>query len=119
MRFVHKYVIYTHLLEVNDGILVLLHLVLDSGYLGSQVLLPLYQTFEHTTRHIMSLLLHHFEVFLNGIKLRLKNLLLHLRRLRYLAELVVRHDNAVVVIVLDLVEEVDAVVSLETLFISE
>ena len=41
MALVHKYVVDAHLLEVNDGILVLLHLILDGGYLGGQVLLAL------------------------------------------------------------------------------
>ena len=67
----------------------------------------------------MPLLLHHFEIFLNRIKFRLKNLLLHFRRLRYLAELVVRHYHAVIVVVLYIVEEIHTLVSLETLFIGE
>ncbi len=114
MAFVHKYVVDTHLLEVNDGILILVHLVLDSGNLCGKVFLALDKTFEYTTRHIMPLLLHHFEVLINCIKFRLKDLLLHLQRLRYLAELVVGHYHAVVVIVLDLVEEIDSVIRLGT-----
>ena len=109
--------VYTHLLEINDAVLVLFHLILDGCNLGGKVLLTLDKTFEHTTRHIMSLLLHHFEIFLNRVKFSLKNLLLHFRRLRYLPELVMRHYDAVIVVVLDPVEEIDAVVSLETLFI--
>lgn len=37
MAFVHKYVVDTHLLEVNDGILILVHLVLDRGNLCGKV----------------------------------------------------------------------------------
>ena len=40
----------------------------------------------------------HFEVFLHRVTLRLQDALLQLRRLRYLAELVVRHDDAIVVV---------------------
>ena len=61
----------------------------------------------------------HLQVFLNGIKLRLKNLLLHLRRLRYLSELVVRHYHAVIIIVPDVIKESHTVLRLETLFIGE
>ena len=42
-------------------------------------------------------------------KLRLQDALLQLRRLRYLAELVVRHNDTIVVVVLDVVEETHAV----------
>ena len=41
MTLVHKYVIYTQLLEIHDTILVLLHLILYGGNLGSKVLLTL------------------------------------------------------------------------------
>ena len=102
--------VYAHLLEINDIILVLLHLVLYGGNLGCKVLLPLYKSFEHTARHVMSLLSYHFKVILYGIQLRLKYLLLHFRRLRYLAELVMGHYDAVIVIVLDLIEEIDPLV---------
>ena len=69
--------------------------------------------------YVVALLLYDIEVFLDRIKLRLKNLLLHLRRLRYLAELVVRHYHTVIVVVLDIVEEIHTLVSLETLFVGE
>ena len=41
MRLVHKDMVYTHLLEVHHVVLLFLHLVLDCGNLGSQVLLAL------------------------------------------------------------------------------
>ena len=68
--------------------------------------LRLIKTFEHTTANIVALLFQHFKVLLNRVKLRLKDLLLHLRRLRYFPELVVRHYHAVVIVVLDLIEEI-------------
>ena len=65
----------------------------------------------------MPLLPDNFKVFLHAVKFRLKNLLLDFGRLRYLAELVMRHDDAVIVVILHLVEEGDTVLRLETLFI--
>ena len=72
-------------------------------------MLALLQTFQHRPRYVLSLLAQHFEVFLHRVKLRLQDALLQLRRLRYLAELVVRHNDTIVVVVLDVVEETHAV----------
>ena len=119
VTLVHEDMVDTHLLEIHNIIPILIHPVLNGGYFRGRVLLTLDKTFEHTTAYVMPLLFQHFEVFLNRVKLRLQDLLLHLRRLRYLAELVVRHYHAVIVVVLDPVEEINAVVSLETLFIGE
>ena len=47
--------------------------------------------------------------FLHRVKLCLQDALLQFRRLRDLAELVVRHDDTIVVVVLDVVEETHAV----------
>ena len=48
MAFVNENVVYTHLLEINDAVLVLLHLILERFKFGGQVLLALDKTFEHT-----------------------------------------------------------------------
>ena len=103
-----------HLLEVNDAILVLFHLILDGSNLGGQIFLALDEALQHTTGDVTSLLLDNFEVLLNRIKFCLQDLLLHLRRLRYLAELVMRHYHAIIVIILDLVEEIDTVIRRKT-----
>ena len=79
-------------------------------------MLALLQSFQHRPRHVLSLLAQHFEVFLHRVKLRLQDALLQLRRLRYLAELVVRHDDTIVVVVLDIVEETHAVGGRKVLF---
>ncbi len=105
LAFVHEDMVNTHLLEVNHTVLGLFHLILYGGYLGGEVFLPFQQPLQHTTRNVVSLLLDDFKILLNRVKFGLQNLLLHLRRLRYLAELVVRHDNTIIVVVLDLVEE--------------
>ena len=119
MRLINENVVNAHLLEIHDTILILLHLILDGGYLGGQIFLSLDKTFEHTTGNIVSLLLDDFEILLNRIKFSLQDLLLHLRRLRYLAELVVRHYHAVIIIVPDVIKESHTVLRLETLFIGE
>ena len=59
------------------------------------------------------------QIFLHRVEFHLQYLTLYFRRLRYLAELVVRHNHAVIVVVADIVEERNTVLSLETLFISE
>ena len=74
-----------------------------------QVELALLQSFEHGPRDVLALRPEHFEALLHRVKLRLQDALLQLRRLGYLTELVVRHDDAVVVVVLDVVEETHAV----------
>ena len=119
VRLINEDVVDAHLLEIYYIVLVLIHLVLDGGYLGGQVLLTLDKTFEHTTADVVALLFQHFQIFLDSIKFRLKNLLLHLRRLWNLAELVVRHYHTVIVVVLDIVEEIHTLVCLETLFIGK
>ena len=43
-------------------------------------------------------------------------LFLHFRRLRYLTELVVRHDNAVIVVILDIIEELHPVLGRKVRF---
>ena len=79
-------------------------------------MLALLQPFQHCPRHIFALLTQYFQIFLHRIKLRLQDALLQLRTLRYLPELVVAHDNAVVVVVPDVVEETHAVGGREILF---
>ena len=78
----------SHLPEINHTVLVLLHLILDCCNLGGKVLLTFEKTLEHTTADVVSLLLDDLKIFLDGVKLRLQYLLLYLRRLGYLAELV-------------------------------
>ncbi len=108
MRFIDKDVVYSHLFEVHDSILVLLHLILDSRDFSGQIFLSLQQTFHHAAAYLATLALDDCEIFLYGIKFLLKNPLLDLRRLRNLAELVVRHDDAVIIVVLHPIEEINA-----------
>ncbi len=48
MALVNENVVYAHLPEINDAVLVLLHLVLERFKFGGQVLLTLDKPFEHT-----------------------------------------------------------------------
>ena len=95
----------THLLEIHhivragsDGILYLVQL-------GFQVYLTLLQPFEHSPRHLFALRPQNIEIFFYAIQFFLQNLLLHVGRLGYLSELVVRHDDTIPIVVLDVVEE--------------
>ncbi len=79
MRFINEDMVDAHLLEVNDCILVLLHLILNGGNLGGKVFFTLDKTFQHTAADVVALLFQHFEVFFNSVKFSLKDLLLHFR----------------------------------------
>jgi len=109
MRFVNKNMVDAHLLEVHHVVRARLDGVFHLLQLRFKVVLALFQTFQHRPRYVLALLPQDFEVFLHRVKLRLQDALLQLRRLRNLAELVVRHDDAIIVVVLDVVEETHAV----------
>ena len=104
MRLVHEQMVYTHGLEIYHVVLSVLYLELDFIQLRLQVHLPLDKPFLHCTGDAASLLTQDIQVFLYTVQLILKDFLLYLVRLRYHAELVVREDNAVPVVVLDVVE---------------
>ena len=116
VALVHKQVVDAHHAEVHHIVGALLNAVGDLLQFHLQIELALFQPFEHSPRHILALCAYHLQVLLHGIKLRLQYLLLEFGRLRYLAELVVRHDDAVVVVVLDVVEEADTVLGRKILF---
>lgn len=116
MRFINENVVDAHLLEVHHIIRAGLDSVFHLLQLRHKVMLALLQPFQHRPRHIFALLTQYFQIFLHRIKLRLQDALLQLRTLRYLPELVVAHDNAVVVVVPDVVEETHAVGGREILF---
>ena len=109
VALVHKQVVNAHHAEVHHIIGTLLDAVGYLLQLHLQILLSLFQAFEHSPRHVFALRAYHFQVFLHGIKLSLQYLPLEFWRLRYLPELVMRHDYTVIVVVLDVVEETDTV----------
>ena len=109
VALVNEDMVDAHLLEVHYVICTRLDGVFHLLQFRHKVVLALLQSFQHRPRHVLALLPQDFEVFLHRVKLRLQDALLQLRRLRNLAELVVRHDDAIVVVVLDVVEETHAV----------
>ena len=104
MRLVHEQMVYTHCLEIHHIVLSVLYLELDFIQLRLQVHLSLDKSFLHCTGNTMPLSAQNFQVLFHAVQFVLKDFLLYLVRLRYHAELVVREDNAVPVVVLDVVE---------------
>ena len=115
MRLVHEQVVDAHLLEVHHVVRARLDGVFHLFQFRYKVVLALLQSFQHGPRHAPALLPQDFEVFLHRVKFRLQYPLLQLRRLRNLAELVVRHDDTIIVVVPDVVEETHAVGGREVL----
>ena len=102
-------VIDAHLRKVRHVVLVAVDFMRYLFELRQQVVLALFQTFEHGNGNIPSLPAQHIEVFLHRVEFFLQDVLPYFRRLRYLAELVVAHDDAVVVVVADIIEKAHAV----------
>jgi len=68
-----------HLLEVRHIVRARLDGMFHLLQLRFKVVLALFQTFQHRTRHVLALLPQDFEVFLHRVKLRLQDALLQLR----------------------------------------
>ena len=113
VRLIDKEVVDAHHLEVHGIVLSFGDAVLYVLQLRFKRLLALLQAFEHTTGDVRSLHTQDFEVFLHGVHLLLQDSLLYLQCLRYHAELFVREDDAVPVIVLDVVKDALAVLPAE------
>ena len=109
MTLINEDMVDTHVPEVHKVILPGCHVTLEFHDLHLQVLLALLQSCEHTPGDIAALLAQDVEGFVDVSQFIRQDLLLNIHRLRYLAELVVRHDNAGIVVVLDAVEEVHTV----------
>ena len=109
-------VVNAHLREVRHVVLAAVDFMLYLFELRQQVVLAFFQTFEHGNRNIPSLPVQHIEVFLHRVEFFLQDVLPYLHRLRYLAELVVAHDDAVVVVVADIIEKAYAVLRRKILF---
>ena len=105
VRLVHEDMVDAHLPEVHHIVCPRLYSVFHLLQLGCQVELAFLQSLQHCTRHVLALRTQHFQIFLHCIQLRLQYPLLQFRRLRYLPELVVAHDDAVPVVIPYVVEE--------------
>ena len=109
MALVDEDMVDAHQAEVHKVILPLRHVALEFQQLHLQVLLAFLQSREHTPGDVSSLLAQHVEGFVDVTNLVREYLALDVRRLRNLAELVVRHDDTGIVVVLDAVEEIHTV----------
>ena len=105
VRLVHEKMVYAHGLEIHRVVLAVVNAEFDVGKFRLQVHLPLDQSLFHGTGNGVSLLTQHFQVLLHAVQLILQDALLYLVRLGYHTELVVRKDDAVPVVVLDVVED--------------
>ena len=110
MAFIYKQVVDTQLLKVCHIILPLLQGVKQLCQLSVQICLALLQAFQHLVRYIPALFTAHgIQGILYPLQLFVNNLLLHIQRLRYPAELVVRHDDNIPVAGLHPVEEIHTI----------
>ena len=109
VAFVDKDMVDTHRPEIHHVIGTLTHGKLNILQLDLQVLLTFLQTGEHTLGNTVSLLTQDIQGFLDITKLVIENLFLNLQRLRNLTELVMRHDDAGIVVILDPIEELHSV----------
>ena len=105
-----------HLLEIHHIVRAGFDGMFHLFQLGEQVDFPLLQSFQHPSRHLFPLRFQHFQILFHRIQFLLQNLLLNIRWLRYLPELVVRHDDTIPIIILDVVKEPYPVFGGEILF---
>ena len=107
--------VYSHLLKIHRIILLRVDCLLQLVELGIQILFALLQTAQNPAVHMSALLFVGRQIFIYIVHLLPENPLLHLGRLGYLAELFVRKDDAVPVVVLDVAEDPQAILRGEVL----
>ena len=106
----------THHLEIHGIVFSFCDAVLYVLQLGFKRLLTFFQSFEHTTGDVSSLLPQDFEILFHRVQFLLHNRFLYLQGLRYHSELFVREYNTVPVVVLDVVEDTLSVLLAEIIF---
>ena len=116
VAFVNKQVVDAHLPEVDKVIGSAVNLAGNLNELCLEIGLALLQTLQHHARNILAAHSQRLKIVLHTLQLGHQNFLLHLRRLRYLAKLVVRHNHTVEVIVLNRMEELYPVLRREVFF---
>ena len=100
MRFVHEQVVDAHELEVHDVVLAVLDVESECLDFGFEVRLAFFHAFEHTIGNVFTLLGEDFEVLFHTIQFLLQDLFLYLRGLGDHAELLVREDDGIPIVVL-------------------
>ena len=116
LALIDKQVVDAHLFEVNEIIGAVVNLFRNFNELCLQIGLALLQALQHHARNILAAHSQHFKIVLYTLQLGHQNFLLHFRRLRYLAELVVRHNHTVKVIVLNRMEKLNPILRREVFF---
>ena len=109
MALVYEQVVDAHLLEIHHVVRAGFDGMFHLFQLGKQVDFTLLQSFEHPSRYLLALCPQNFQILFHRIQLLLQNLLLHVGRLGYLPELVVRHDDTIPIIIFDIVKELHPV----------
>lgn len=115
MALVHAEVVDTHTAEVHRIVLAVVEDVLNLLQFGLQIVPALEAAGQHTFRYALALRLEQHEVLLHAVEFRPQNLLLDFGRLRDHAELLVREDHRIPVVVLDLPEYLLALLRREIL----
>ena len=115
MRFIDKDMVDAHALEVRHIVLAVLYLVRQFLELDFEVHLALFRALELGIGYLAAQLVQDFQVFLHAVQFLLQDVALDFGRLRYHAELLVREDDGIPVVVLHLVEDFHAAVGREVL----
>ena len=101
--------IYAHHLEVYGVVLTLGDAVLDVAELDLECLLALLESFEHSSGDVFAFSSEDIKVLFYGVHLLLQDGLLYLQGLRDHPELLVRQNDAIPVVVLDVNKDALAV----------
>lgn len=115
VRFIYVEVVDTHTAEVHRIVPAMVEGVLRLLQFGLQIVLALDAAGQHTFRHVFTLCLEQHEVLHHAVEFRPQNLLLDFWRLRDHAELLVREDHRIPIVVLDLPEYLFALLRREIL----
>ena len=108
VRFVNEEVVDAHLSEICNIIRPVLYILLQLFKFGFQVLLSSFQPFLYPAGHFIALLLEYGKVLFDTLYFLRIYFLLYFGGLGYFPELVVCQDDAVPVVVLDVMEYSDA-----------
>ena len=115
VALVHAEVVDTHTAEVHRIVLAVVEGVLNLLQFGLQIVPALEVAGQHTFRYALALRLEQHKVLFYAVEFRPQDLLLDFWRLRDHAELLVREDHRIPVVVLDLPEYLLALLRREIL----
>ena len=116
MRFINEEVVDTHLPEIGHVIRPVFYILLQLFKFGFKVLFPFFQPVLYPAGYFIALLLEYGKVLFDVVYLLRVYFLLYFGRLRYFSELVVCQDDAVPVIVFNVMEYSDTFLRCKVLF---